>query len=106
MDLYGRRLIGWAMDSRMKTDLVSAALKQAIGRTGSPKGVIVHSDRGVQYASKTYQKLRLITTVSNAVFLHIPLVSFQDKYHRNIGHLCNTFFVIALPFENLVFHET
>lgn len=30
MDLHGRKLVGWAMDSRMKTELVSAALKQAI----------------------------------------------------------------------------
>ena len=53
LDLYGRRLVGWAMDSRMKTELVSAALKQAIGRTGAPSGVLVHSDRGVQYAQRS-----------------------------------------------------
>ena len=47
----------WAMDRQMKTELVSAALKQAIGRTGAPKGVLIHSDRGVQYASKDYQQL-------------------------------------------------
>lgn len=57
MDLYGRKLVGWAMDSRMKTELVSAALKQAIGRTGATAGLLVHSDRGVQYASKDYQQL-------------------------------------------------
>lgn len=57
MDLHGRKLVGWAMDSRMKTDLVSTALKQAIGRTGAKQGLIVHSDRGVQYASKDYQQL-------------------------------------------------
>jgi len=39
MDLYGRGLVGWAMDSRMKTELVSDALKQAIGRTGAKKAV-------------------------------------------------------------------
>lgn len=57
MDLHGRKLVGWSMDSRMKTELVSAALKQAIGRTGASEGLMVHSDRGVQYASKEYQKL-------------------------------------------------
>jgi transposase InsO family protein len=57
MDLYGRKLVGWSMDSRMKTELVSSALKQAIGRTGASKGLIIHSDRGVQYASKEYQDL-------------------------------------------------
>jgi putative transposase len=57
MDLHGRKLVGWSMDSRMKTELVSTALKQAIGRTGATIGLMVHSDRGVQYASKEYQKL-------------------------------------------------
>ena len=57
MDLFGRRLVGWAMDRQMKTELVSSALKQAIGRTGARKGVLIHSDRGVQYASKEYQQL-------------------------------------------------
>ena len=57
MDLHGRKLVGWSMDSRMKTELVSAALKQAIGRTGAGAGLMVHSDRGVQYASKEYQQL-------------------------------------------------
>lgn len=57
MELCGRGLVGWAMDSRMKTELVSSALKQAIGRTGAKEGLLVHSDRGVQYASKEYQAL-------------------------------------------------
>jgi putative transposase len=57
MDLHGRKLVGWAMVSRMKTELVSTALKQAIGRTGARNGLIAHSDRGVQYASKEYQQL-------------------------------------------------
>jgi putative transposase len=57
LDLYGRKLIGWAMDGRMKTELVSTALKQAIGRTGARNSVLVHSDRGVQYASEAYQRL-------------------------------------------------
>lgn len=45
------------MDSQMKTGLVSQALRQAIGRTRASSGLLVHSDRGVQYASKEYQKL-------------------------------------------------
>ncbi len=57
MDLHGRKLVGWSMDSRMKTELASAALKQAIGRTGARAGLMVHSDRGVQYASREYQQL-------------------------------------------------
>jgi transposase InsO family protein len=47
MDLHGRKLVGWSMDSRMKTELVRTALKQAIGRTGASAGLMVHSDRGM-----------------------------------------------------------
>lgn len=57
MDLFGRKLVGWAMDRQMKTELVSSALKQTIGRTGAKEVLLVHSDRGVQYASKEHQQL-------------------------------------------------
>jgi len=57
LDLYDSSIVGWSMDKRMKTELVSSALKKAIRRTRAGKGLIVHSDRGIQYASKDYQKL-------------------------------------------------
>lgn len=57
LDLYGRIIVGWAMGSRMTKELVISAIKQAIGRTGRPKGVLAHSDRGSQYASLDYQKV-------------------------------------------------
>jgi putative transposase len=57
MDLFSRRIIGWYMSKRMNKELVLTALKRAI-RTQPPKeGLIHHSDRGSQYASKDYQKL-------------------------------------------------
>lgn len=86
LDLYGRRLVGWAMDSRMKTELVSSALKQAIGRTGATKGLIVYSDRGVQYASKGYQKLLkkngFICSMSRKgnCYDNAPMESFWGKH--------------------------
>jgi len=57
MDLYSGKIVGWAMDSTMTASLVCDALKQAIGRTRPPSGVICHSDRGVQYASKKFRSL-------------------------------------------------
>ena len=57
LDLYSRRIVGWAMDSTMSKQLVIDALSQAIGRRRPPKGVIFHSDRGSQYASHDFQKL-------------------------------------------------
>ncbi|TMN94347.1 hypothetical protein CWB66_19860 [Pseudoalteromonas sp. S558] len=47
----------WSMSTRMESTLVSHALKIAVWRRGKPKDVIVHSDRGCQYASYAYRDL-------------------------------------------------
>jgi putative transposase len=57
MDLYSGKIVGWAMDKQMTQSLVIDALKQAVGRVNPLRGVIIHSDRGVQYASKKYRNL-------------------------------------------------
>lgn len=55
MDLYSGKIVGWAMNGTMTADLVCDALKQAVSRTRAPRGIVCHSDRGVQYASKKYR---------------------------------------------------
>jgi putative transposase len=56
--LGSRRLIGWQMDDKMPTALVSDALKMAVElRGGNVRGVIFHSDRGSQYLSESYRDL-------------------------------------------------
>lgn len=57
MDVYSRIIIGWSMNERMTADLVRDALTMALWRRSFPKGVIFHSDRGSQYASKRFQEL-------------------------------------------------
>ncbi len=57
IDLYARRVIGWAMSARMTADLVCDALIMALRCRGNPTRVIVHSDRGSQYCSGDYQAL-------------------------------------------------
>ena len=57
MDLYSRKIIGWAMSATMHTELVSRALLMAIGQRQPVAGLILHSDRGSQYASHKYQRL-------------------------------------------------
>lgn len=57
VDLFNRKVVGWAMGSTMTKELVINALKQAIGRYNPPTGIIHHSDRGTQYASYEYQEL-------------------------------------------------
>ena len=57
LDLHSRRVIGWAVSSRMKRDLAIRALNMAIALRRPPKGCIHHTDRGSQYCSHDYQKI-------------------------------------------------
>ena len=57
MDLYSRRIVGWHIDQRMTTDLVSKALIKAYNLRQPAKGLVFHSDRGSQYTSKHYRDL-------------------------------------------------
>jgi putative transposase len=57
LDLFSRKIVGWAMAEHMRTDLVSQALEMAITQRGPGAGLLHHSDRGVQYASEDYQQL-------------------------------------------------
>ncbi len=54
MDLASRRGMGWSMSDRIKADLVTDALRSAYGRRKPCAGVIMHSDRGSQYASEKH----------------------------------------------------
>ena len=57
LDLYGRRIVGWAMSDRMTADLTISALKMAIRQRQPGAGLIHHSDQGSQYTDGTYQVL-------------------------------------------------
>ncbi len=57
LDLYSRKVMGWAMSERMTARLVCDALTMALFRRKHPKGVIVHTDQGSQYCSHDYQTL-------------------------------------------------
>lgn len=56
-DMATREIVGWAMDDHLRAELCERALLMAIQRRQPPKGLIHHSDRGVQYASTSYQKI-------------------------------------------------
>ena len=54
LDLYSRRVVGWAMRSRLGADLVASALRQALGHRQPTAGLMHHSDRDGLYASAAY----------------------------------------------------
>lgn len=55
MDLFSRKIVGWAMRDHMQVELASAALTMAIRERRPQAGLICHTDRGVQYASHAYR---------------------------------------------------
>ena len=57
IDLYSRRVVGWAVSNKMKKDLAIRALEMAVNLRQPPEGCIHHTDRGSQYCSHDYQKL-------------------------------------------------
>ena len=57
LDLYARKVVGWVMAPTMHAELVCAALQLAIAQRQPAPGLIVHSDRGSQYASAVHQAL-------------------------------------------------
>lgn len=57
MDLYSRKIIGWSMSDNMKDSLVISAMNMAIQHRAIKPTLLVHSDRGTQYASYNFQAL-------------------------------------------------
>lgn len=54
LDLFSRRVIGWAMSAKMDTELVLSALRMALETRRPPAGLLHHSDQGSQYTSSAY----------------------------------------------------
>jgi len=59
LDLFSRQIIGWAVDETMTTELVLEAFEMAVSRRNIKPGLILHSDRGVQYRAGEYQQALL-----------------------------------------------
>lgn len=82
LDLYSRRIVGWALDQTMTTDLVRAALEMALGRRQPAAGLLHHTDRGRQYTSAAYQDLlmahQLVASLSGTghCYDNAPMESF------------------------------
>jgi putative transposase len=55
LDLFSRRVVGWALDTHVRETLILEALTMATARRDIPEGLLLHSDRGVQYRGNEYQ---------------------------------------------------
>ena len=57
LDLYSRKVVGWALDRQMPASLVCNALGMALAQRQPPPGLLLHSDQGCQYTSDAWQRL-------------------------------------------------
>ena len=100
MDLYSRKVVGWAMAPTMPAELACTALQMAMVLRRPKPGLIVHSDRGSQYASQVHRDLLsrhgLIASMSrkgncwdNAVmerfFLNLKMERVWQRDYANHG---------------------
>lgn len=92
MDLHSRRIIGWAMADHMRAELALSALAMAISARQPARGLIHHSDRGVQYASTAYRNtLRsqgLLASMSRKAdcYDNAPMESFFHTLKTELVH--------------------
>jgi putative transposase len=92
LDLYSRRVIGWALEAQHDTALVLRALEMAVGRRQSVVGTLHHSDRGAPYASATYQRVlqakQLVVSMSGTgnCYDNAPMESFFATLKTELIH--------------------
>jgi transposase InsO family protein len=94
LDLYSRRIVGWAMSDSLERHLVIAALQMAIKMRQPSPGLLHHSDRGSQYASEDYQALltqhqmRCSMSRTGNCYDNAPTESFFGTLKTELVHHC------------------
>jgi transposase InsO family protein len=92
MDLYSRKIVGWAMADHLRADLPLAALAMAIAAQRPGAGLIHHSDRGVQYASAEYRKMMQLAGLRASMsrkadcYDNAPMESFFHTLKTELVH--------------------
>ena len=122
LDLFARKVVGWAMAPHMQATLVCQALQLAIAQRRAAPGLIVHSDRGSQYASDAHRALlvkhRLVASMSrkgncwdNSVmerfFLNLKMERVWQRDDANHGKAMSDIADYIVGFHNSVrLHST
>jgi putative transposase len=94
LDLFSRKIVGWAMSDRITTDLTLAALRMAVRQRRPGLGLVHHSDQGSQYTDSRYQdvlKVHHIEPSMNGVgswYDNAPMESFFGTLKAERVHHC------------------
>lgn len=67
LDLFSRRVVGWAFNRQITKELVKDALRMALWRRNPAPGLVFHSDRGSQYCSNSFQKMLKIYGIKGSM---------------------------------------
>jgi putative transposase len=67
MDLYSRKIVCWQLEDHMREELVTAAVEKALQTRNVTPGLILHSDRGGQYAAKSFRKLLMKRKIEQSI---------------------------------------
>ena len=94
IDLFSRLVVGWALSSSLSHEMVVTALKRAIRKRNPHKGLIFHSDRGIQYACEDFR---------NELADHGFVQSMSRKGDCWDNAVAESFFAIIKT--ELVYHE-
>jgi putative transposase len=92
MDLFSRKIVGWAMRDHMQVELASTALTMAIQQQRPQHGLIHHSDRGVQYASHAYRDVLTSASITASMsrkadcYDNAPMESFFHTLKTELVH--------------------
>lgn len=99
LDLFSRRIVGLAIETRMTAELVLGALRQALTHRSPPAGVVHHSDRGSQYTSRA---LKLLADLSG-VQLSMGKVAnaYDNAVAESFFHTLKTELVYFQSYQNL-----
>lgn len=95
LDLYARRVVGWALAPRLKEELTLSALKMALGRRAVGAGLLHHSDRGSQYTSHKYRRLlakkKVMVSMSRRgnAYDNAPMESFFATLKSELVNHCH-----------------
>src|SRR5262249_25386328 len=92
LDLFTRKVVGWAMREHMRAELTIAALIMAIQRQRPGAGLIHHSDRGSQYAAGGYRDILQATAITQSLsrkanfWDDTPMESFFGTLQTELVH--------------------
>ena len=92
LDLYSRRIVGWASGPNLAAELVLAALAMALRHRRPPSGLLYHSDRGVQYACRDFRAVladaHLVASMSRKgnCYDNAAMESFWSSFKRECAN--------------------